>query len=174
MQMNVSSQIILQHAGKSMGTEEPTFAYKSLNFLMLIIFIAPMNYIPALQPFRLALVFALLSMITYIFSLLRQGRCFTILGAEVKLMLWLVFFAVLSITHSMWPGGSFEVLSDTFIKSIIVFFLIANLLTTENRFRGFYVGTCPFPRHSTRWWGYRTTGQVHSCLVTELKAVFQG
>jgi len=135
--MDVPSQIILRHAGKSMGTEEPTFAYKSLNFLMLIIFIAPMNYIPALQPFRLALVFALLSMITYIFSLLRQGRRFTILGAEVKLMLWLVFFAVLSITHSMWPGGSFEVLSDTFIKSIIVFFLIANLLTTENRFRGF-------------------------------------
>ncbi len=138
MQMEVQAQTALQHSETTMVREESTLAFKSLIFLILIIFIAPMNYIPALQPFRLALVFALFSTVTYIFTTLGKGRCFTVLGPEVKLMLWLVFFAIVSITHSMWPGGSYEVLFDTFLKSIIVFFLIANLLTSESRFRAFF------------------------------------
>jgi hypothetical protein len=130
--------MIFQSPELAAESADTNFAYKSVLFLVLIIFIAPMNYIAALQPLRLALVFALLTMVTFVFTSLRQGRRLTVLGAEVKLILWLVFFAIVSITHSMWPGGSYEMLFDTFLKSIIVFLLIANLLTSESRFRGFF------------------------------------
>jgi O-antigen ligase len=122
---------------EALVVDAPT-AYRNLIILILIMFIAPMNYIPALQPFRLALVFALIAMATYVLSVLSQGGRMTVSGAEVKIIFWLVGFAVLSITHSKWRGGSYDVLFDTYLKSIIVFFLIANLLTAEARFRGFF------------------------------------
>src|SRR6185503_18118857 len=137
MQHVANSETMIRPANVDFPSHAP-FAYRSLLFLILIIFIAPMNYIPALAPLRLALVFALFSIVAYVLSSVGQAGGLSVLSAEVKLILWLVFFALISIPQSKWPGGSFDMLIDIFLKSVIVFFLIANLLTTSERFRTFF------------------------------------
>jgi putative inorganic carbon (hco3(-)) transporter len=62
-------------------------------------------------------------------------RALTVWGFEVKSVLWLVFFACLSIFHSKWRGGSYEVLFDVYLKSVAVFFLVSNLLNSQTRLR---------------------------------------
>ena len=112
-------------------------AFNCLIFLTFIMFIAPQAYFTALIPLRLALIAALLSMTAYVASTLSQRNRLTIWGPEVKLIICLVVFAAISIPHSKWRGGSYEVLFDTYLKAVIVFFLIANLLTSERRFHTF-------------------------------------
>jgi putative inorganic carbon (hco3(-)) transporter len=112
-------------------------AYWSLIFLTFIMFIAPMGYLPFLIPLRLAFVSAVLAALTYLLSVSTQGRKLSVWNTEVKIILWLALFAILSIPSSRWRGGSYEMLFDTYLKSVIVFFLIANLLSTDKRIRTF-------------------------------------
>src|SRR6266498_3962844 len=112
-------------------------AFNSLIFLTFILFVAPQAYFTGLIPLRLALVSALLSMAAYVVATMSQRHRLTIWGPEVKLILWLVVFAVISIPQSRWRGGSYEILFDTYLKAVIVFFLIANLLTSERRIHTF-------------------------------------
>jgi O-antigen ligase len=109
-------------------------AFNSLIFLTFIMFVAPQAYFTGLIPLRLALVSALLSMAAYAAATMSQRHLLTVWGPEVKLIVWLVVFAVISIPSSRWRGGSYEILFDTYMKAVIVFFLIANLLTSERRF----------------------------------------
>ena len=112
---------------------ESSLAFKCLLFLIFIIYIAPQAIFPALQPLHLGKVSAFAAMVGYGLYVL-QGHRLTVMYPEVKLVLWLVAFAVLSIPISKWPGGSFEAFTDLYSKSVIVFFLIANLLTSKARF----------------------------------------
>src|SRR6266568_228619 len=109
-------------------------AFIGLMFLTFMMFIAPQAYFTALIPLHLALVAALLSMTAYVASTMTQRNRLTIWTPEIKLTVALVVFAVISIPHSKWRGGSYDVLFDTYLKAVIVFFLIANLLTSERRF----------------------------------------
>ncbi|WP_447986168.1 O-antigen ligase family protein [Nitrospira sp. Nam74] len=101
-------------------------------------FICPQAFLPALAPLHLALVSALVAIGTYLASALRQGHPITVWTFEVKAILWLVAFAIISIVNSRWRGGSYDLLFDSYLKSVAVFFLIANLLTSELRIRRFF------------------------------------
>jgi putative inorganic carbon (hco3(-)) transporter len=112
-------------------------AFWSLIFLMLIMFIAPQAFSPVLESLHLAFVSAIIAIGAYLASVFTNGRALTVWGAEVKSVLWLVVFALLSIPYSKWRGGSYEMLFDVYLKSVAVFFLIANLLNSETRLRIF-------------------------------------
>lgn len=120
------------------------FAFKCLIFLTFIMFVAPMNFLPFLMPFRLALVSAVLAIGAYLVSTVRARRPLSVMGSEVKIVLALFGFAIISVPGSKWPGGSYEYLNDTLLRSVIVFFLIANLLSSEARCRQFLWGLTLF------------------------------
>src|SRR4029079_18974253 len=50
---------------------------------------------------------------------------------ELKLGLAIVAGVVLTLPLSLWPGGSFQFLSDQFIKSIILYWLLARVIRTQ-------------------------------------------
>jgi putative inorganic carbon (hco3(-)) transporter len=112
-------------------------AFWSLIFLILIMFVAPQAFFPFLESLHLAFVSAIIAIGAYLASVLMNGRALTVWGFEVKSVLWLVVFALLSIPYSKWSGGSYEMLFDVYLKSVAVFFLISNLLTSETRLRTF-------------------------------------
>jgi len=116
---------------------ESSLAFKGLLFLTFIIYIAPQAIFPALEPLHLGKVSACVAMVGYGLYV-ATGHRLTVMFPEVKLLLWLVAFAALSIPISKWPGGSFQFFIDQFSKSVIVFFLVANLLTSNTRFRQFF------------------------------------
>src|SRR6185295_5407505 len=100
-------------------------AYWCLIFLTFIMYVAPMGFFPVLIPLHLALVAAVISVLGYIAAVFAHGLRWSVWAPEVKLILWLAIFAIVSIPFSKWPGGSYEVFFDIYMKAIIVFFLIA-------------------------------------------------
>ena len=116
------------------GTEAP-LAFKALLCLTFIIYIAPQIIFPVLQPLHLALVSALFAICSYLLFVLTSGTRLTVMRPEVKLILGLFALAVISIPMSEWPGGSFQFLIDQYYKAIVLFLLVANLLTSDKRLR---------------------------------------
>src|SRR4029077_8910020 len=44
-------------------------------------------------------------------------------------------WAVLTVPLSYWPGGSLNLLSDEYLKSVVILWLLANVVTTPQRLR---------------------------------------
>jgi len=116
------------------GTEA-RLAFKALLCLTFIIYIAPQIIFPVLQPLHLALVSALFAIGSYLTFVLTSGTRLTVMRPEVKLILGIFALAVISIPMSEWPGGSFQFLIDQYYKSIVLFLLVANLITSDKRVR---------------------------------------
>src|SRR5207249_2938275 len=111
-----------------------SFAFACLLFLTFVIYVCPQVIFPMLTPLHLAMVSAVLGIGAYAHAVIR-GKPLTIISPEIKLVFWFLALAIVSIPLSRWPGGSFAFFNEVFFKSIIVFFLVANLLTSENRVR---------------------------------------
>ena len=107
-------------------------AFKALLFLIFMLYVAPQAFIPALEPLHLGKISAGLAILSYGIVTLTQGRRFTVITHEVKLMFFFVVLAIVSIPLSAWPGGSFDFFLDIFSKSVIVFLLVVNVLP-ENK-----------------------------------------
>lgn len=112
-------------------------AYRGLLFLIFVIYIAPQALFPSLMALHLAKLSAAFAIVAYVGHVMTRGRRWTVMTTEVRLILTLFGLGVASIPFSMWPGGSFEFLLDQYSKSIIIFFLVANLLVSMERYRSF-------------------------------------
>jgi putative inorganic carbon (HCO3(-)) transporter len=114
---------------------ENAIAFWSLMVFSFILFIAPQELFPVLQPLRLAQVSAVMAVLTYVLSRLVQRRPLTVATPEMRLVALLTLVAVVTIPFSLSPDGSFAFFLSTFLKSVVVFFLIANLLETVGRLK---------------------------------------
>jgi putative inorganic carbon (hco3(-)) transporter len=114
---------------------EPTVAFWGLMVFTFVLFVAPQNYVPglaALGPAQLAVVVAL---IAYLANRAQTGQRFTVMTPPLRWSLALLGAAVLSLPTSFWPGGSVTVMVDLLGKSLVIFFLIANVVRSESRAR---------------------------------------
>lgn len=117
------------------AARETALPFWSLMFFTFILFIAPQSFFPVLEPLRLAKLGGGVAIVAYVSDRLRQGEPLTVDVPPVRLILWFVVFAVLSIPFSRWPGGSMELLLNEFSKAVVIFFLLANTVTTVPRMR---------------------------------------
>ncbi len=109
--------------------------FRCLVFFTFVLFVSPQSMVPALEPLRLAKVSAGLAIAAYVIDRLSQGRSLTVRAPAVTLVLAFLAMAVLSVPFSRWPGGSVELLLNEFSKSVAIFFLLANTVTTVARMR---------------------------------------
>jgi putative inorganic carbon (HCO3(-)) transporter len=116
---------------------ENAIPFWCLMFFTFVLFVAPQNIFPSLQPLRLGMASAGLAGVAYVVNRLWKRRPLTVATLEVRLVSWFTLLAVISIPLSRSPGGSLEFFLGTFVKSIIIFFLIANLLETMGRLKLF-------------------------------------
>jgi putative inorganic carbon (HCO3(-)) transporter len=115
-------------------------AFWALMVLMGIVLLAPQEIFPALAPLRIALLAAGVAVITHLLECWFAGRPVTIVTREMKIVTCLLVWAIVTIPFSLWPGGSVDVLTDLFLKSLVLFWLIANTVTTVRRFQQFAWG----------------------------------
>jgi O-antigen ligase len=147
-----------------------------------VLFVAPQNIFPSLQPLRLALASLGLATVAYVLNRLLNRRPLTVATPEVRLISWFTLLAAVSIPLSRSPSGSLEFFLDTFMRSIIVFFLIANLLEAMGRLKlliasivlyGFIISTTALYNFATgytmvsrsepdRIWGYASPLALNS------------
>lgn len=105
-----------------------------------ILLLAPQAIFPALAPFRIALLAAGMAAVTHVLDRWIAGRAVTILTRETKIAACLLGWVIVTIPFSYHPGGSVETLADLFLKSLVLFLLIVNTVTTVERFRQFAWG----------------------------------
>lgn len=114
---------------------ESAIPFWGLMVFTFVLFVGPQFIFPVLQPLRLALVSGGLAIAVYVWIRLAAGRPLSVNTPEVRLVLWLVALAVLSIPLSYWPGGSFDVLVNQFSRTLAIFFLLANTVDTVPRMK---------------------------------------
>ncbi len=111
-----------------------------LPFIALLIFtalllLAPQVHFPALRPLRLPFITGCFAIGTYLLErIFRHGQV-TIRVRELGILAALLGWAVLTLPASRWPGGSFDVITDGYSKSLVIFFLLVNLVVTPTRLR---------------------------------------
>lgn len=106
-----------------------------LAFFTFILYIAPQLMFSVLTPLHLAKVSAGLAIAVYLLDRLSRRQPLSVDVPAVRLVLVLTGLAILSIPLSLWPGGSVEVFQGAFIKSVAIFFLLANAVDTPRRMR---------------------------------------
>jgi len=79
---------------------------------------------PILRPFRPALVVAILSIGLYLAAARGARDVARLWCPTTKYMLLVLLWVALSVPGALWPGGSFRLLSEVFIKIVVTYLLI--------------------------------------------------
>ena len=119
-------------ASDAAGSSPAFWALIGFTFVLLI---APQNIFPALRPFRIGMLAAGTGLGMMLIDRLGRGLPVTRATREIKLAAALLTWAIVTIPFSYWPGGSIGVLTDLFLKTLAIFVLIANVVSTVDRLR---------------------------------------
>ena len=122
--------------GLAPAVEESPLPYWALIAFTFILLMAPQAYYPFLAPLRIALLTAAVAVITHVGCRLTTGRPLLDPSPGLWLVFWLLGWVLLTVPISFWPGGSVAFILDLYIKTIIVFVLLANVVNTVDRLRG--------------------------------------
>jgi putative inorganic carbon (HCO3(-)) transporter len=109
--------------------------FSGLLLFTFVLFVAPQNLLPALEPLMLAKLTVAFAVIPYVLDRAMSARPLTVKTPTVRWVFVLAALAILSIPAGFWPGGSVSTFIDLFGKSIVIFLLVANVVDTERRFR---------------------------------------
>src|SRR2546430_11092915 len=117
------------------GTTGSRLAFRALLVFTFILVLAPQSFVPALQPFRIALVAAAVGIAAQLVERLAHGRPVTVMGRGMVLVAVLLAWSVVTVPWSLWPGGSVSFLLDAYFKTVAIFWLLANTVDTVDRLR---------------------------------------
>ncbi len=110
----------------------PFWALIAFTFVLLL---APQLHFPALASLRPALLTAALAIAAHLFDSFRRRLSITILPREMGVAGCLVSWAILTIPFSYWPAGSVSFLFDAYFKSLALFWLLSNVVSSVRRLR---------------------------------------
>jgi O-antigen ligase len=123
---------------------EPTFAtatyseprdwgYAGLLAFTIVLMTRPQDTLPFLNPFHLAEVCAIVGIAPMILHRLASRQPVFRVTPETTGLLLFGGAILLTIPFSIWPGGSFNLFTDSYLKLLVVFVLMMNTLTTPKR-----------------------------------------
>lgn len=118
---------------RDVGRAGGNLAFWCLVGFTLVLVLAPQQFIPLLGRLRLAFALALVAIVAHLSERARLVANHKPL--EVRLVLAIVVVAVFGIPNSYWPGGSVETLTGDFFKSIAIFLLLGEVVSTDGRMR---------------------------------------
>src|SRR2546427_3277418 len=96
------------------GSAVPFWAVMTFTF---ILFISPQLHFPTLEPFRIALLTAILALTTYLFDRLTRGQPILMRTREMRIIACLIAWAILTVPFSNWPGESVSFLLEVYSKT---------------------------------------------------------
>lgn len=118
--------------GKTDDSALPFWALFAFTFILLV---SPQSYLPVLGPLRIALIAVGISLMAYVYNRLATQRPILELTRETRIALLLFGWAVITVPFSYWPGGSVAVITGHFMKSIVVFVLLSQIVNTLPRLK---------------------------------------
>ncbi len=110
-------------------------AFVSVLVFTFILLLSPQNWIPALGPLRIAFLAAGAGTMFLLWDRCKREGPRRSPHREVVWAIALAVWAFVTLPLSYWPGGSASMLSDAFLKALVVFWLLPNVVTTPQRLR---------------------------------------
>ena len=110
------------------------FAFAGLVAFTAILLLAPQNWLPLLAKMRIATLSGGAAIAFLLWDCWSHRRPLLV-TREIVICLVLAGWAVITMPLSFWPGGSIGVLTDLYLKAVIVFFLIPNIIINASRLR---------------------------------------
>ncbi len=102
-----------------------------------VLYFRPYELFPALSGFSsMAFIMALLTLAIFIPSQFALEGNLTARPREVNLLLLLTVTALISIPTALNPPEAWETFNDTFIKAVLMFIVMVNVVRTESRLKG--------------------------------------
>ena len=128
-----------QSAGAALRAESVERAEGPVAFVALIAFtyillLSPQSTFGALKPLRIAFVSAGLAAGSLLWERWRERKALPV-DREILICFGLLAWSFMTVPLSFWPGGSVARLTDAYLKAIVVFWLLANVITTQRRLR---------------------------------------
>ena len=115
-------------------TDQAALPFWSVMAFTAVLLFSPQTYVPALAPFRPALLVILIGVLAYVSDRWARGLPIVEWNREIGLITGLGVLAAFTVPFSLWPGGSVGVLSD-FAKTVAIFLLLSHVVTTMARLR---------------------------------------
>lgn len=114
-----------------------SLTYVGIFLFTLVLYFRPYELIPALSGFHsIALILAVATLIIYLPSQFTVEGTLTAFPTEVKCVLFITAWALLTIPIAKDPRLAWETFNDTFIKVVLMFVIMVNTLRTERRLKG--------------------------------------
>ncbi len=109
-------------------------AFGALMAFIIVSLTAPQSFVPALAPFRLALLTGASAVVALFVDAFVRHRPLLTRSRETWVAVCLAIWATVSVVFSYWPGGSVMLLPD-FLKTLVAFWLLGTLVDTPARLR---------------------------------------
>lgn len=111
-------------------------AFACLFLFTLLLYIRPNEMFPEVfGTFPIAKIVAVIAVLAYLGAKLGSGEPLTIVPVELKCLVALALLGVMFTPFAAAPQDSIDVLLDLFIKVMIIFVLMVNVITTRERLR---------------------------------------
>lgn len=111
--------------------------HTAVPFVALIVFtcillLSPQTFFPFLKPLRIAFVAAGVAGATLLWDRRTESNALGV-NREILICFALLAWAFFTVPLSFWPGGSVARIVDVYSKSVIVFWLLANVINVKKR-----------------------------------------
>jgi putative inorganic carbon (HCO3(-)) transporter len=109
------------------------WGYSGLLAFTAVLLLRPQDHVPALEPLHLAEICALIGIGPMILH--RLGHRLPAFRINVETIAMIVFGGVMlaTVPFSIWPGGSLDEIMNSYLKIVVVFVLMMNVLNTTER-----------------------------------------
>lgn len=113
-----------------------TFTYAGIFLFTVVLYFRPYEFLPL--PHTLAFWLAILTLIIFVPAQLAVEGTLTARPREVNLVLLLCLAALLSIPLAVSRGEALDTFVDPFLKAVVIFIVIVNVVRTEWRLQGLF------------------------------------
>lgn len=121
--------------GAGSKTEDSAVPFWALMAFTFVLLIAPQTFFPVLAPLRLALLTAGAAVVTHVVNRFMYRQPVTIRTREMWITACLLGWAIVTTPLSYWPGGSVSFLLGVYFKTLVIFWLLGNTVSTLGRLR---------------------------------------
>ncbi len=114
-----------------------SLTYVGVFLFTFVLYFRPYELIPALSGLNsIAFIIAIVTLLIYLPTQLSSEGSLTILSTEVKCILFITFWALVTMPLAKSPGTAWETFNDTFNKVVLIFIVMVNTLRTPERLKG--------------------------------------
>src|SRR5215475_16039834 len=115
------------------GRGKHGLAFSGVYLFTLLLYARPNDLFPALGSFPLVKIVAIGALLVYIGSKISAGYRLTVWTTEMTMLLVIAALGVLLMPAAASPQDSLDTLTDTYLKTVIMFILMVNLIDTRRR-----------------------------------------